>query len=59
MKEAIRNVAITKFTKGGIARKEYLDKIETYIKNQSINDEQQEAFFHTLIFPPQPPSPSP
>jgi len=36
MKEAIRNVAITKFTKEGIARKEYLDKIETWLSRPEI-----------------------
>ena len=36
MKEAISNVAITKFSEKGITRKEYLDKIETWLSRPEI-----------------------
>src|SRR3989344_275631 len=36
MKEAISNVAITKFSEKGIIRKEYLDKIETWLSRPEI-----------------------
>ncbi len=36
MKEIIKNVAITKFSEKGIIRKEYLDKIETWLSRPEI-----------------------
>ncbi len=36
MKETISNVAITKFSEKGIIRKEYLDKIETWLSRPEI-----------------------
>ena len=36
MKEAIKNVAITKFSEKGIIRKSYLEKIETWLSRPEV-----------------------